>query len=171
MHARYQATTAVRPEQVRFEALSENLWGWVIKTQRTNPHEGGSAVVTINTVIAPHGDTIAELGSFLAAREEKPTESCEEAKAAWDAFQRAEAEGSDEAEGVGPPLRCDKRRWTYRTGTVNGNTPVPITVTLGGTLDGQPVEPHTWKLMFDPKSFTYDIPADLKPPPEDIGEE
>jgi len=163
---RYASSVAVRPEQVRFEALSENLWGWVVKTQNgTDPTQG--AVTTVNTVLAPHGDEIATLGAFLASREAVPAESCEDAKAAADAFEKAVNEGSDEVEAVDPPERCDKRRWTYRTATVNGNIPVPITVTLGGLRDGQAVEPRSWKLMFDPKSFSYNVPDELHPAPEE----
>lgn len=158
---RYASSVAVRPEQVRFEALSENLWGWVVKTQNgTDPAQG--AVTTINTVMAPHGNEIATLGSFMASREAIPAGSCEEAKAAADAFERRDMENSEDAES-NPPERCDKRRWTYRTATVNGNIPVPITVTLGGQHDGQAVEPRSWKLMFDPKSFSYGIPDELEP--------
>ena len=59
------------------------------------------------------------------------------------------------------PLRCDKRRWSYRVGVVNGTIPAPITVTLSGSQDGGAVEPRKWKVMFDPKSFTYLVPPDL----------
>ncbi len=161
---KYPSTQAVRPEQVHFEALSENLWGWVVKAQTGTDPELFPVTVT-NTVLAPHGDEIAVLGEFLASRESNPGRPCDEAKAAWEEYNRpaaatdAEDEGIDETE---EPLRCDKRRWTYRTGTVNGNIPVPITVTAGGTLDGQAVEARTWKMMFDTKSFAYDVPAELR---------
>jgi hypothetical protein len=145
---------------VHFEALSENLWGWVIKTQDAAGE--GYPVTTTNTVLAPHDDQIAVLGEFIAARDAAPDTSCEDAKAAWDAWEKEMSSEDDNVETVEPPLRCDKRRWTYRTATVNGNIPVPITVTAGGTLDGKPVEARSWKLMFDPKSFSYTIPADLK---------
>jgi hypothetical protein len=110
-------------------------------------------------VLAPHDGQIAVLAEFVAARDATPARSCEEAKAEWDAWDKkvADEEGDFEI-----PLRCDKRRWTYRTATVNGNIPVPITVTAGGTLDDQPVEARSWKLMFDPKSFTYTVPEDLR---------
>ncbi|WP_296943978.1 hypothetical protein [uncultured Massilia sp.] len=162
---RYPSTQAVRPEQVHFEALSENLWGWVVKAQTGTDPELYPVTVT-NTVLAPHGDEIAVLGEFLASRESNPGRPCDEAKAAWEAYNRPAPAGSgDEDEGIDEteePLRCEKRRWTYRTATVNGNVPVPITVTVGGTLDGQAVEARTWKMMFDPKSFAYDVPAELK---------
>ena len=154
---RYPSTAPVRPEQVHFEALSENLWGWVIKTR--DDADPGYAVTTTNTVLAPHDGQIAVLAEFVAARDAAPDKSCDDAKAEWDAWEK---EMADEEGDFRIPLRCDKRRWTYRTATVNGNIPVPITVTAGGTLDGKPVEARSWKLMFDPKSFTYTIPDDLK---------
>lgn len=202
----YSSTEPVRPEQVHFEALSENLWGWVIKTQDGNDPKT-TPVHTTNTILAPHGDQIAELAQFPAARDYIAATSCAEAKAAWDAYARhttapgqdqpantnkdaskeagkeagtqagtqAGAEASadapateevvEEEEEPEEPLRCDKRRWAYRIATVNGNIPVPLTVTLGGTRDGQPVEARTWKLMFDPKSFSYNVPDELRNEP------
>jgi hypothetical protein len=157
---RYSSTAAIRPEQVHFEALSENLWGWVIKTQ--DAAGPGYPVTTTNTVLAPHDNEIAVLGEFIAARDAVPDTSCEEAKAAREAWEKEMSSEDEEVETIRPPMRCEKRRWTYRTATVNGNIPVPITVTAAGTLDGKPVEARSWKLMFDPKSFTYTIPDDLK---------
>jgi hypothetical protein len=122
----------------------------------------GAPATTTNTVLAPHAGQIAVLAEFVAARDAAPAVSCEEAKAAWDAWEKETNSDEDARETLDPPLRCDKRRWTYRTATVNGSIPVPITVTAGGTLDGKPVEARTWKLMFDPKSFSYNIPDDLK---------
>lgn len=166
LQVKYESKLAVRPEQVHFEALSENLWGWVVKTQEgTDP--ALEAVTTTNTVLAPHDDEVVVLGEFLASREAFPSVSCEEAKATWDEWDKATAAPDpgadvDARDEVEEPLRCEKRRWTYRTATVNGTIPVPITVTVAGTLDGQPVEAKTWKLMFDPKSFSYDIPEELR---------
>ncbi|SDD10160.1 hypothetical protein SAMN05428966_103203 [Massilia sp. PDC64] len=158
---RFLSTAPVKPEQVRFEALSDNLWGWVVKT-RWDADPDSNAVVTMNTVLAPHDGQIAVLGEFLAARDAKPEGSCEDAKAAYDAWLAQVANTEDGDDGGIPPARCDKRRWTYRTATVNGNIPVPITVTAGGTLDDKPVEAQTWKLVFDTKTFSYDIPPDLQ---------
>lgn len=158
----YVSTQAVRPEQVHFEALSENLWGWVVKTRViTDLHAG--TVSTNNTVLAPHEDRIAVLAEFLSARDTDPGMPCDEAKEAWDIWNGTttpDTEGVD-VEEPEEPIRCDKRRWTYRTGTVSGNIPVPITVTAGGTQDGKPVEPRTWKLMFDAKRFSYNVPDEL----------
>lgn len=161
----FLSTAPVKPEQVHFEALSENLWGWVVKT-REDADPDSHAVTTMNTVLAPRDGQIAVLAEFLAARDAVPDESCDDAKKAWDDWEAlmARAREDESIDGTEPPLRCDKRRWTYRTATVSGNIPVPITVTAGGTQDGKPVEARSWKLMFDPKSFAYNIPDDLKEP-------
>jgi len=158
---RFLSNAPVKPEQVRFEALSDNLWGWVVKT-RWDAEPDSEAVTTMNTVLAPHDGQIAVLGEFLAARDAKPEGSCADAKAAYDAWLAQIANTEDGDDGGIPPTRCDKRRWTYRTATVNGNIPVPITVTAGGTLDDKPVEAQTWKLMFDTRTFSYDIPPELQ---------
>jgi len=56
--ARYDTAAPVTPEKVRFEALSETTWGWVIKTQSgLNPKQ--ERVIVTNVVLAPHGDRIA----------------------------------------------------------------------------------------------------------------
>lgn len=159
----YASSLAVRPEQVHFEALSDTLWGWVVKTQDGNDPVN-TPVTTMNTVLAPHGDEIAVVAEFLAAHDAQPATPCDEAKAAWDAYADPHGEMGDDEEEPEEPIRCDKRRWTYRTGTVGGSVPVPITVTMGGTQDGKPVEARSWKLMFDPKSFSYNVPDELKVP-------
>jgi len=121
-------------------------------------------------VLAPHNDGVAMLGEFMASRDFDPGVPCPEAKAAYDIYNAAttpDVEGED-IEEAEEPLRCDKRRWTYRMGVVNGSIPVPITVTAGGLEDGQPVEARKWKVMFDPKSFTYNVPPELAlPMPEE----
>lgn len=154
---------AVRPEQVRFEALSDTLWGWVIKAETVADPEVAT-LTTTNTVLAPHGDGMAVLGEFLAARDAS-VDDCAAAKATWDAWKAHTLPDVEEQdyETTDEPSRCDARRWTYRTDTVNGSIPVPLRVTLGGTRDGQPVTPRTWKLVFDPKSYTYIIPDELAP--------
>jgi hypothetical protein len=154
---------AVKPENVHFEALSENLWGWVIRVQ-DGSDATNSPVITTNTVLAPHGDSIVTLGAFKAAVDYDPGKPCAEVKAAWDAYVAYETpqvadEDIEEPEEV---LRCEKRRWSYQTGGVTGAVPVPITVTAGGTQDGLPVQPRKWKLMFDPKSFSYNVPDELQ---------
>lgn len=169
MQVRYASTVAVKPEQVYFEALSDTLWGWVVKTQ-TGADPKVTPVTVVNNVLAPHNDGVAMLGEFMASREFDPGVPCVEAKAAYDIYNAAttpDVEGED-IEEAEEPLRCDKRRWTYRMGVVNGSIPAPITVTASGLEDGQPVEARKWKVMFDPKSFTYNVPPELAlPMPEE----
>lgn len=146
---------AIKPEQVHFEALSENLWGWVIKVaDLEQPELGGTALR--NRVLAPHDGQIATLAEFPASSTRHPGIDCAQAKARFDEYQNEEEPAYD------PPPRCDNRRWTYSTGTVSGNVPVPITVTAGGSLDGQPVEARKYKLVFDSKSFSYNVPSELE---------
>lgn len=146
---------AIKPEQVHFEALSSNLWGWVIKVADFEEPELGGTVLH-NRVLAPHDGQIVTLAEFPAARTQDPGTDCAEAKVRYDEYMKQEEPVSD------PPVRCDKRRWTYGTGVVNGDVPVPITVTAGGSLDGQPVEAKKYKLVFDSKRFRYNVPADLE---------
>ena len=160
--ANHAGTRAVQPEDVRFEALSDNLWGWVVKT-RDGEDPRDVRAVTHNVVLAPNGNQIATLAEFLAAAEHTPEDGCAAAQARHDAYL---AEQAAAAPGTEPeydePLRCEKRRWSYRTATVNGSVPVPFTVTLSGMMNGSPVETKNWKLMFDTKSFSYNVPEELK---------
>ncbi|KQW88569.1 hypothetical protein ASC94_24480 [Massilia sp. Root418] len=166
----HAGTRAVQPEDVRFEALSENLWGWVVKT-RDGENPADVRAVTRNVVLAPHGDQIATLAEFLAAAEHTPPDGCAEAQARYDRYQAeqtaAAAAATDaddphtEAE-YEEPLRCEKRRWSYRTATVSGNVPVPFTVSVSGSMNGSAVEAKSWKLMFDTKSYSYNVPDELK---------
>ncbi|CAN7510326.1 hypothetical protein LJR289_003495 [Pseudoduganella sp. LjRoot289] len=160
MHA---GTRAVKPEDVRFEALSEELWGWVVKVRDGEDPQGSQRVVTRNLVLASHDNQIATLADFLAGAEFDPGIPCAEAKANYERYAAGPAAGAQGAEEEPEePLRCEKRRWSYRTAGVNGKIPVPFTVTVGGTLDGEPVEAKSWKLMFDTKSFSYNVPEELK---------
>jgi hypothetical protein len=151
----------IKPEHVHFEALSDKLWGWVVKVADGNavPQERS---FTRNVIWTARENEIAKLGEFIAAADHDPGVPCDEAKKAYDDWQVLAETDQGAAENIGPQ-RCEKQRWTYRTGTVNGNIPVPITVTAGGTLDGQPVEARKWKLMFDTKSFSYNVPEELQP--------
>lgn len=150
----------IKPEQVHFEALSDKLWGWVVK-ETESENSGVSRVVTHNVIWAPRENEVAKLAEFIASAEHDPGIPCDEARKAHDDWQRQLETGEADGEDVSPQ-RCEKQRWTYRTGTVNGNIPVPITVTSSGTLDGQPVEPKKWKLVFDTKSFSYNVPEELQ---------
>ncbi|MFK3740730.1 hypothetical protein [Massilia sp. TN1-12] len=173
LQVKYESTLAVRPEQVRFLALGANLRGWIVQAQSgTDPTQ--APVTTTNTVLAPHGGEIAVLGEFLAARTARPAVPCEAAQAAWTAWDRdtapaapAAAAAADDADDTEEdeeeePLRCEQRTWSYRIAPSDGPLPAPITVTAGGTLDGRPVEAHTWALAFDPQRFGYAIPRELR---------
>jgi hypothetical protein len=166
MQVHYASKLPIKPEDVHFEALSETLWGWVVKVP-TGSDPLAWPVSVANRVYAPKDGEIALLGEFKAALDFDPGMPCAEAKANWDALVKRvetvrEEDGEHIDEALEEPSRCQKLRWTYRTGTVNGTTPVPITVTAGGTEDGLPVEPKKYKLMFDTKSFTYNVPEELQ---------
>lgn len=61
----YGGVNAVRPEDVQFTALSDKLWGWIVKMQDgTDP---GDHVAMDHVVFAPHDNSIAELARFPAA--------------------------------------------------------------------------------------------------------
>ena len=164
----HAGTRAVQPEDVRFEALSDSLWGWVVKT-RDGEDPRDVRAVTHNVVLAPNGNQIATLAEFLAAAEHTPEDGCAAAQARYDTYQaeQSAAAAAATADSVTEPeyeepLRCEKRRWSYRTATVSGSVPVPFTVTASGMMNGAAVEAKNWKLMFDTKSFSYNVPEELK---------
>lgn len=168
---RYESDVPVTPEKVRFEALSERTWGWVLKVQNgTKPST--EQVMISNVMLAPHGDEIALLARFKAAVDAEPGD-CAQANAEHETWRKAveamgnqeqtteqevhEAEALDETE----PLRCEHSRWTYRTADVVGPLPGPLTVSVKGTQYGAPMEAKSWKLMFDNKAFVYNVPDEL----------
>lgn len=182
---RYEGTQPVTPERVRFEALSAEVWGWVVKTvyEGDQVFEGTS---THNVFLAPHGDEIAVVAEFKAAEDVDLPMGCGEADlrhAAWlearnkpkpKAAEAASAPASaasaadadegenDEDEDAEPP-RCTKLRWAYRTEPVADKLFTPIYVTRkAGLEEGQQTPEKNWKLMFDAKSFTYLLPPELK---------
>ena len=144
----------IEAADVRFEALSDNLWGWVIKLGGYGRNESHWDVY--NHVFAPHGSDIAELGVFLASSDETPDVDCATARARYEEYLKQDDPVED------APNRCDRRTWSYSTATVNGSIPVALTVTAGGSFDGQPVEPKKYKLVFDNKRFSYNVPAELQ---------
>jgi hypothetical protein len=177
---RYEGTEPVTPERVRFEALSADVWGWVVKTFIQGDADEAEAV-TRNVVLAPHGDQIAVLADFYAARELAGNGGCEETErrhAAWEQAHSVQAAASAPAEGASAPageggaedmepIRCTKLQWSYRTDPVGDSTFTPLYVTRkAGMLEGKPMPEKTWKVMFDPKSFTYRLPDELKDEPE-----
>jgi hypothetical protein len=184
----FEGSVPVRPEGVHFEGLSDNLWGWVIKVQQGKDPKSDPVEVR-NVVLAPHGEAIATLATFKASRETDPGVSCDAANDRYREFKEgageptepvastaasAEQGGTTEAAETEPeelpdpeeavePVRCDKATWSYSTGASMGNTPGPLTVTFKGMLDGAQQAPKTWKLIFDTKAFSYNVPAELVP--------
>jgi hypothetical protein len=180
----YDGSVAVAPEAVRFEALSDNLWGWVIKVQHNTDPKLGTVDVK-NVVLAPHGDAIVTLAAFKASRETDPGMSCAEANQKYQEFMQASADAEsltstpegetaaaaetaepeelpDPEEAI-PPTRCDKASWSYSTAAAMGHTPGPLAITVKGMLDGAQQPSKTWKVVFDTKGFLYNVPAELKP--------
>ena len=168
---RYESDVPVTPEKVRFEALSEHTWGWVLKVQ-SGTRPVSEPVMVSNVMLAPHGEEIALLARFKASVDAEPGD-CAQANADHETWRKAvEAAGSQEpaAEPEGQeaetmddtePMRCEHSRWTYRTADVIGPQPGPLTVNVKGSQYGAPMEAKTWKLMFDSKVFTYNVPDEL----------
>ena len=171
---RYDTLVPITPEKVRFEALSETIWGWVIKTQTgVNPKQ--ERVSVTNVVLAPHGDRIAELATFRAAADADPGRDCGQANTEYAEWAKQVAEyynqpddtpaahtAAGDALADHEPLRCEHARWTYATAPVNGPLPGPLIVTAKGTQYGAPLEAKSWKLMFDSKAFVYNVPPELE---------
>lgn len=169
----------VTPERVHFEALSSDVWGWVVKVSDVETGDGEEISNTRNVVLAPHGDQIAVLAEFNAASQILGAGSCEETErryAEWNqarndrkALKKEEgaagettAEVEDDGEDFEPP-RCTKLQWTYRTDPVGDTTFTPLYITRKpGMQEGVQREAKTWKVMFDPKSYTYLLPDELK---------
>lgn len=170
---RYEGTTPLTPENVRFEALSENLWAWVIKVQ--DGSDPKLSLVTVNNVVlAPRGDDIAVLAWFKGSLASDPGIDCAAAETRFQTWAKGDeqpeavAGGEDEPANSGHeeesmPLRCNDARWSYRTAPVAGAVPVPLTITAKGVRDGVKLEEKTWKLVFDSKAFAYHVPAALSP--------
>ncbi|WP_028104550.1 hypothetical protein [Pseudoduganella violaceinigra] len=178
----------VTPEQVHFEALSADVWGWVVKTVVKEETENASVVTTRNVVLALHDEKIVELAEFNAALDQTGQGDCTETEyhyAEWKkarserkaaAAARAASSTGDEAseaasapeeeEGDGEhfdPVRCTKLQWSYRTDPVSDSTFTPLYITRkAGMEEGVQVPAKTWKVMFDPKSFSYLLPDELK---------
>lgn len=171
---RYEGDVAITPEQVKFEAFSANVWGWVIKVQEgTDPKL--SSVRVQNIVLAPHGDEIALLATFMASEKSDPGIPCEEAKRLHDIWENPPAvptadetdvakdeENASEGEESIEPMRCSAIKWTFKTGSISGQAFTPIYVTRKGMLDGENLPEKTWKLIFDNKSYIYIVPSELE---------
>ncbi|KRB83705.1 hypothetical protein [Duganella sp. Root198D2] len=169
----------VTPERVHFEALSAHVWGWVVKTISTETGEGEEFTTTQNVVLAPRNEQIAVLTEFNAAFQVIGAGDCKETErryAEWEKAQgekkAAPAEGDGAAETVAEeegdaeefvPPRCTQLAWSYRTDPVTDSTFTPLYITRKpGMQGGAQTEAKTWKVMFDPKSYTYLMPEELK---------
>jgi hypothetical protein len=183
-HHQIYTLSAVRPEDVRFEALSSDTFGWVVKLVRAADAAPTSRFIT-NLVLAPRGDGFAELASFPARAEYSLEIGCARAAAEYrmaqdQAVREQQARGAraasgaseaeeDEEEGPhhaneedeGPGVdMCSDATWTYKTGDV-GDGFVDLIVSGGGLVNGQQIPKKTYKLIFDPKSNSYVVPDEL----------
>jgi hypothetical protein len=169
----------VEPEHVHFEALSGNVWGWIVKVTQIERGDGQEFTNTFNTVLAFRNNQIAVLAQFSAANLVLGGGSCEETERQYSEWQKAREErkpavmeGADAAASAGEeviadddfePPRCTKLQWTYRTDPVTDSTFTPLHITRKpGVEEGVPTEAKTWKVVFDPKSFTYRVPEELR---------
>ena len=173
----YGGSSAVRPEDVQFLALSKKLWGWLVKVKDGGkPTEG--LVSVSNVLLAPHGEEIVRLAEFPSSSIATMEEAlCERGRETHEAFKQVSAqdasteeteaatdeEGDTGHEETEPEMfdLCQDRRYAYRMGDAKGGIPAPITVSVSGTLDGKKVEEKTWKLVFDTKAFRYNVPEEL----------
>ena len=192
--------TPVTAQDVRFEALSKDTWGWVVKTRRYPSQGSPDGVIVDDVVYAPHDGNIAQLASFPASSVFTAEQGCDAAQvkrdkmlagdstapdgaaqaassAASSASGAADAasepaaaasgaeeegdEGEGEGEGEEVPMGCSNASWTYSTGDVPADGFVTISVKGGGKVNGTELPVKTYKLVFDPKSFTYVMPADM----------
>ena len=169
----------VTPERVHFEALSADVWGWVVKTISNESGVGEHFTTTSNVVLAPRNEQIAVLTEFNAAFQVLGAGNCKETESQYADWEKAkgekktapaEGEGAQEASGeegeeefeLVPP-RCTQLQWSYRTDPVTDATFTPLYITRkAGMEGGSQVEAKTWKVMFDPKSYTYLMPEELK---------
>jgi hypothetical protein len=184
---RHGGIEPLAPEGVHFEALSADVWGWVVKTKATETGDGDEVVFSRNIVLAPRNEQIAVLADFNAAfdrlgagdcaeterhyaqwkqeqdKPKAPAAATESAPPASDAKEgEVESGAANEEEGWEPP-RCTKLQWSYRTDPVTDATFTPLYITRkAGMRDGEQLPAKTWKVMFDAKSYTYLLPDELK---------
>lgn len=171
------------PENVRFEALSNQVWAWVIKeSPAVEDLEAGSYVV--NVVLAPHDGSIKELARFNAQQKTIPEGGCAKADRDYADWQKVreqslaeamtqasavasgasdvEEEGNAEETEYDEPPRCDDLKWTYKTNPPKDGALTPLLITRTGILQSVTQPERTWKVMFDSKSFVYLLPDELK---------
>lgn len=96
---RFDWGVPLTPERVRFEALSDAVWGWVIKLQ-SDEEAPDTQVVMTNVVLAPRDAEIAELARFRSAITTKPSVGCTQADkdyAAWELRMENESLRAEQA--------------------------------------------------------------------------
>jgi len=168
---------ALRAEDVKFEALSQSAWGWVLKTHTV---EGRDQSI-YNLVLAPLDDNIQQLARFPAQLLVKPELGCAHAEQAYREFlarqtrleqgvaaaspasaasDSADSEETDTLEEE-PPTRCSDAQWSYRTEAVPAEGFVSILVTGGGMVEGEARAKKTVKLVFDHNKKVYLVPDEL----------
>lgn len=170
------------PENVRFEALSNQVWAWVIK-ERSGTEDLVESEYVTNVVLAPHDGEIKELARFSAQQKMTPEGGCakadqeykqwlkareEKQTAAVAAAASAASDANDETEGnedeteYDEPPRCDDLKWTYKTNPPKDGALTPLLITRSGISQGVVQPEKSWKVMFDAKSFVYLMPDELK---------
>lgn len=96
---RFDWGVPLTPERVRFEALSDAVWGWVIKLQ-SEEEAPDTQVVMTNVVFAPRDAEVAELARFRSAITTKPSVGCAQAEkdyAAWEVRMENESLQAEQA--------------------------------------------------------------------------
>ena len=188
--SRLDGYKAVAAEDIRFEVLSKDTWGWVFKATRNRDMRDG-AVQVDDLLYAPHDGRIELLAKFPASGLYNEKSGCTtpeaariadaklDAQAEADAASAAAAaasaasaaasdnEESNEGEGEGegeerPVANCLDYAWTYRTSALPADGFVDFVVTGGGLVNGEQRPIKGTKLVFDPKSFTYLVPETLQ---------
>ena len=172
--------STIAPQDVRFEALSRDTWGWVVKVPRDDTPQPGELRVD-NRVYAPHDGHIVQLAVFPASGRFDEAAGCvtpASAKAAAEKYAvdvaasaalaasatASNPEGAEQDDAYDeevPVADCLDHAWTYRTGAMPAQGLVEFLVTGGGLVRGEHRPVKTFKLVFDPKSFTYLVPDEL----------
>lgn len=165
---RSSGANVVKAEHVHFEKLSAEVWGWVVKITDIETGDGAEITNTRNVLLAPRKNQIAVLAEFSGASSVLGGGGCDETERRYSEWRKAQsekkpAEGEEyEGEDFEPP-RCTKLRWTYRTDPVANSTFTPLYITRkAGMEEGVPMPAKTWKVVFDPKSYTYLLPEEVR---------
>jgi hypothetical protein len=156
----YDGDAALTPEDVRFEALSAKVFGWVLKVQDGLDPEKTNVLVR-NKVYAAHARQIALLATFNSSLQRNPGISCEEANRRYQAMNDDDDDEAEEVNEVKLP-RCNDAKWDYRTEPVAGDTLASFIVTGKGMVNGAEFKERRWTLVFNPKSYSYIVPIELQ---------